>query len=78
MRDFEIIGPISDRETFAQGSGIRELQRLQRDYGRGRWLKCKGTAKVRLADGTILDAELHWYQAHGIGRKEEKIARRLR
>ena len=77
MQDFEVIGPISNRETFARGSGIRELPRLQRDYGRGGWRKCKGTAKVKLPDGTILDAELHWYEAHGIGRREEKIAKRL-
>ena len=75
--DFEIIGDISDIETFAVGRGIRERRRLQRRYGKGRWRKRKGRAGVRLADGTIRDAELHWYEATGIGRKELKIKRYL-
>ena len=75
--DFEIIGPIREQETFAQGSGIRELVRLQKLYGQGRWRKRKGEATVRLPDGTILDAELHWYEAAGIGRREFKIKRYL-
>ncbi len=70
---FEILGEISDVETFATGSGIREVARLRRIYGRGRWRKRKGIARVRLADGTIQLAELHWYEATGIGRKEFKI-----
>ena len=70
---FEILGPISDVETFAAGSGIREIARLRRLYGRGRWRTRKGIARVRLADGSIHQAELHWYEAAGIGRKEFKI-----
>jgi hypothetical protein len=70
---FEILGEISDIETFATGSGIREIARLRRIYGRGRWRKRKGVARVRLSDGSISTAELHWYEAAGIGRKEFKI-----
>ena len=70
---FEILSEISEIETFATGSGIREIARLRRIYGRGRWRKRKGTARVRLSDGLILMAELHWYEAAGIGRKEFKI-----
>jgi len=70
---FEILGQISDVQTFATGSGIREIARLRRIYGRGRWRKRKGLARVRLADGTIHMAEVHWYEATGIGRKEFKI-----
>jgi len=70
---FEILGEISSIETFATGSGIREIARLRRVYGRGRWRKRKGIARVRLADGTLHMAEIHWYEATGIGRKEFKI-----
>lgn len=70
---FEILGEISDTETFAIGSSIREIGRLRRIYGRGRWRKRKGVARVRLSDGSIRTAELHWYEAAGIGRKEFKI-----
>jgi hypothetical protein len=70
---FEIVGGISQVETFAAGSGIREIARLRRIYGRGRWRKRKGIARVRLADGSLHLAEVHWYEASGIGRKEFKI-----
>jgi hypothetical protein len=70
---FEILGDISEIETFAIGSGIREVGRLRKVYGRGRWRKRKGIARVRLTDGSIHLAELHWYEAAGIGRKEFKI-----
>jgi hypothetical protein len=70
---FEIIGEISQIETFAVGSGIREIARLRRLYGRGRWRKRKGVARIRLTDGSLHLAELHWYEAAGIGRKELKI-----
>lgn len=73
MGAFEIVGPIRETETIAVSSGIRELPRLVRYYGNGRWRKRKGVAKVRLSDGTIRQAELHWYEATGIGRKEMKI-----
>ena len=74
---FEIVGEIGDMETFASGRGLRELARLNRIYGRGRWRIRKGIATVRLPDGTELPAELHWYEATGIGRKEYKIKRYL-
>jgi len=67
------LGEISGIETFATGAGIREIARLRRIYGRGRWRKRKGIARVRLADGSIHLAEIHWYEAGGIGRKEFKI-----
>ena len=61
---FEILGEISDVETFATGSGIREIARLRRIYGRGRWRKRKGIARVRLSDGSIHIAEVHRYEGH--------------
>ena len=70
---FEILGEISQVETFATGPRIREIARLRRAYGRGRWRKRKGMARVRLSDGSIRLAEVHWYEAAGIGRKEFKI-----
>jgi hypothetical protein len=75
--DFEIVGDVTDVETFAVGASIRELPRLRRAYGGGRWRKRKGNAQVRLADGSVYRAEVHWYEAHGIGRKEMKIKRFL-
>jgi hypothetical protein len=72
---FEIIGEIADVHTIAAGPGIKNLQRLRRLYGRGRWRKLKGVALIRLTSGTIRKAELHWYEAHGIGRKEVKRKR---
>jgi hypothetical protein len=72
---FEILGDISSIETIATGSGIRERARLRRVHGRGRWRKRKGLADVRLADGSIARAEIHWYEASGIGRREFKIKR---
>jgi hypothetical protein len=74
---FEILGEISDIETFAAGSGIREIARLRRIYGRGRWRKRKGIARIRFSDGSTHVAELHWYEASGIGRKECKIKQLL-
>src|SRR5439155_17116670 len=70
IMDVEVVGAISDVETFAVGTSIRELHRLRKAYGTGRWRKRKGVAQVRLADGTAAKAEVHWYEAHGIGRKE--------
>jgi len=72
---FEIVGEIAQVETIAVGSRIRELSRLRRLYGRGRWRKLKGVAVVRLQTGRLRKAELHWYEAHGIGRKEIKRKR---
>ena len=74
---FELLGPIRQTATFAVGSGIREISRLRRVYGKGRWRKRKGIAKVRLTDGSVHLAEIHWYEATGIGRKEYKIKRFL-
>ena len=74
---FEIVGTIENQETFAIGRGIRELVRLRRTYGHGRWRKRKGVATIRLPDGSTRNAELHWYEAAGIGRKEYKIKRLL-
>ncbi len=74
---FEVIGQIEQIETFATGSGIRELPTLRKTYGPGRWRKRKGVATVRLSDGTIRLAELHWYEATRIGRKELKLKRYL-
>jgi len=70
---FEIIGELSAVETIATGSGIRELARLRKRYGRGRWRKRKGIATVRLSNGTLRLVELHWYEAHGIGKRDLKI-----
>jgi hypothetical protein len=70
---FEIVSEITQVETFATSSGIRELARLRKTYGRGRWRKRKGVADVRLANGAVRMAELHWYEATGIGRRELKI-----
>jgi hypothetical protein len=75
MNDFEIVGDISDVETIAVGRGVRELPRLRRLYGKGRWRKMKGSARIRLRDGRVRLAELHWYEAHGIGKKEIKRKR---
>ena len=74
---FEIIGEITDVETIAVGSSIREIARLRRAYGSGRWRKLKGMATVRLPNGTLCEAEVHWYEAHGIGKRETKIKRIL-
>jgi len=70
-----VVGPILAIETIAKGHGIRALKRLHRYYGRGQWRKLRGFARVRLADGALAVAELHWYEAHGIGRRELKIKR---
>jgi hypothetical protein len=70
---FEIIGEITHVETFATGTAIREIERLRRQYGKGRWRKRKGIARVRLFDGTVHRAEVHWYEATGIGKREFKI-----
>lgn len=75
--EFEIVGNITDIETIAVGSSIREIARLRKIYGRGPWRKLKGIAIVRLPDGTLRKAEIHWYEAHGIGRKEIKVKRLL-
>jgi len=77
VKDFELIGEIINVETIAVGSSIHVLKRLRRFYGTGRWRKLKGIAKVKLPDGTICKAEVHWYEASNVGRKEIKIKRIL-
>ncbi|MEW6251932.1 MAG: hypothetical protein AB1716_14925 [Planctomycetota bacterium] len=74
---FEVLGPITQIELIARGPALRELRRLRRVHGPGRWCKLKGVARIRLTDGTIYLAELHWYEAHGYGRKELKLKRLL-
>ena len=74
---FEIIGEITEIETIVTGGRIRDIMRIQRQYGPGNWRKLKGIAKVRLMSGKICEAEVHWYEAHGIGRKKIKIKRFL-
>lgn len=75
--DFEVISEIQNIETVAVGSRIRDLANLQKIYGRGRWRKLKGLAEVRLPNGRIRRVELHWYEAHGLGRKDMKIKQYL-
>ena len=70
--DFEIVGEIIVLETIATGQGIRDLRRLRRSYGKGRWKKMKGVARIRLRSGHVRLAEIHWYEAHGIGKSEFK------
>ncbi len=74
---FTIIGQIEDIEIIAVGKGIRNLAYLEKIYGSGRWKKLKGQAQIRLPNGKIRRVELHWYEAHGIGRKDIKIKRYL-
>jgi hypothetical protein len=75
--NFEIISDIAQIEPIAIGNAIRDLARLRRVYGAGRWRKLKGIATIRLANSRIRVAELHWYEAHGIGKKEIKRKRYL-
>ncbi|HZG51887.1 MAG TPA: hypothetical protein VEZ40_07120 [Pyrinomonadaceae bacterium] len=77
MIKFKIIGKINEVEIIAAGKSIRDLARLRREYGKGRWRKLKGVATVQLVGGTIRLAEIHWYEAHGIGRVDHKIKRYL-
>ena len=74
---FEVIGEIRRIETIASGHGIRVLDRLVREFGRGNWRKLKGFATVRLDNGRVVDVELHWYEAHGVGKRKLKIKRYL-
>jgi hypothetical protein len=72
MASFEIISDITDIEVIAIGKSIRDLERLREQYGDGRWRKMKGVATIQLRNGRVRTAEIHWYEAHGIGRKEYK------
>ena len=70
---FDIIGKIEEIETISVGGNIRDIMRLRRQYGGGRWRKLKGIASVRLQNGNVRKAELHWYEAHGLGKVKIKI-----
>jgi len=72
---FQLLGELTHVETIASGGSIREIGRLRRLYGKGRWRKRKGIARIRLVDGSVCMAEIHWYEANGIGKKEYKIKR---
>jgi hypothetical protein len=74
---FEIVGRLTDVEIIAVGGRIRDIMRLRRQFGPGRWRKLKGVATVRLASGVLRRAELHWFEAHGHGKKKMKIKRFL-
>jgi hypothetical protein len=74
---FEIVGEIRNIQTIAVGRRVRVLARLKKLYGPGRWRKMKGEARVRLASGQLRQAELHWYEAHGVGKRDMKIKRLL-
>jgi hypothetical protein len=75
--EFEILGEIRNVETIAAGTSVHIRRHLDRIYGKGRWRKMKGVTTVRLADGTVCKAEIHWFEAHGIGRKDFKIKRTM-
>jgi hypothetical protein len=77
MTSFQIVSDITNIEPIAIGSSIRDIARLRKRYGPGRWRKMKGVATIRLRSGRIRLAELHWYEAHGIGKKEFKRKRYL-
>jgi len=76
-QEFEIVGQIYEIETIAVGRRIRELPELRSRFGYGRWRKLKGVASIRLSDGTIRPAEIHWYEAHGVGKVRMKIKKYL-
>ncbi len=74
---FELISEITSIETIAVGNKIRDLARLQKQFGKGRWRKLKGVGYVRFQNGPARKVELHWYEAHGIGKKKMKVKRNL-
>jgi hypothetical protein len=74
---FEIIGEITNIRVIAQGQGVTSRNRLRARYGGSRWRKMKGDADVELSDGSIRRAEIHWYEAHGVGRRDFKIKQYL-
>lgn len=71
--DLEVVGEITDIEKIAAGTGVRDRAPLRKQYGGGRWRKLKGVASVRLTDVMVRLAEVHWYEAHGIGKREFKL-----
>ncbi len=76
--EFEILGEIWDIETIAEGRGVYIRRHLDRIYGKGHWRKRKGIARIRFSDGSTCIAEVHWFEAHGIGRKDFKVKREIR
>jgi hypothetical protein len=74
---FELVGSIENAAVIAAGPSIRVLSYLRKAYGHGRWRKMKGTATIRLPNGALRKVELHWYEAHGIGKRDVKIKRYL-
>jgi hypothetical protein len=74
---FEILGAIRDVQVIAAGRGVRVKRRLRRDYGGSRWRKMKGIARVREYGGDEYEAEIHWFEAHGVGRRDWKIKKRV-
>jgi hypothetical protein len=74
-KGFELIGTIHDIETIARGHSVHQRHRLNRQYGKGNWRKRKGRALIRNPDGVIMWLEVHWFEAHGIGKKEVKFKR---
>ena len=75
--DFEFIGELYDIEIIARGKGVRQRMYLNRQFGQGRWRKMKGKAVIRYGSGKVVTAEIHWFEAHGIGRVLEKSIRDL-
>jgi hypothetical protein len=76
-KDFELLGEVTDIETIAANLSVRERQKLKVRYGGRRWRKLKGAAVVRFPNGEVRRAELHWYEAHGVGRRKMKVKRVL-
>ncbi len=74
---YKIIGKIRQAETIASGRGIRNMNRLNKAYGKANWRKLKGQCRIKMQDGTLHDVEVHWYEGHGKGKKEIKIKRYL-
>lgn len=73
MQVREILGAIRDTQIIAKGSSVKIRKRLVKLYGQGNWKKMKGTADVRLSDGSVRQAEIHWFEAHGIGKRNIKV-----
>jgi len=78
LQDFEIIGKITNIQIISVGNSIQVLERLIRDYGKGRWRKLKGEAHIRYFNGKVKYVELHWYEAHGLGKFDFKVKRKIR
>jgi len=77
MTGFKLRSEITEIEQIAVGKAIRDLAKVKKAWGKGRWRKLKGRALVELPTGKVVRAELHWYEAHGIGRRDMKVKRVL-